>query len=302
MKTKKPFRCLGILVLFLVLLAAILGGLLLFSGKSSSLRNQITHLPGSAISFVVSQADHANVLANNHGQLTNIIFLHHSVGQGIISQGDLRGKLSQAGFTFYDHGYNDTGLTKPDGQPANYSYRVPGDNTDIDGLVTIFKQTVYPLPINTLSDLFQHEVIIVKSCFPNNHITSDEQLALDQSQYLEIKDVMQRHPEKLFIILTSPPLNPAETNADEAGRARMLESWLASDQFIGDAKNIYVFDLFNALAEKDGSSPDANMLRTDYREGSDSHPNQTANEKIAGMLAEFIEESVKNYKESAPAG
>lgn len=301
MNTKKSIRCLVFLGFILVLVVGMLGAFRLITGRSFGLVGLMTSLPHSAISIVRASLDRGSIQNNNHGNFTNIVFLHHSVGEGMIAQGSLRQQFTEAGYAFYDHDYNDIGLTNVDGQPAGYSYRVPGDNTDIDGLVTIFQQPVYPLPSNTLSGLFQHEVILVKSCFTNNHISSDDQLAQDQSEYLEIRKVMQDHPEKLFIILTSPPLNPAETNFAEAGQAKKLADWLVSDQFKGDAANITVFDLFNALAEKDPASPEANQLREDYRNGNDSHPNQVANEIVGRMLVKFIDDAAIKYRTIYPA-
>ncbi len=297
----KSIRCLGFLIIGVVLIVGVFGAYRLISGRSLDLRSLITELPRSAVSLVRSALDRGRVQGETRGQYTNVIFLHHSVGQGIIAQGNLRSKLTQAGFSFYDHDYNEPGLTYPDGQQAGYNYLVPGDNTDINGLLAIFQQPVYPLPVNTLSGLLQHEVIIVKSCFPNNHIASDDALTQDKTAYIKIREVMRQHPEKLFIILTSPPLNPAETNLDEASRARKLADWLASDEYRDGTENLSVFDLFSQLAEGDVTSPEANQLRAEYRAGSDSHPNQAANEKIAGILAVFVEDTVKAYREKTQA-
>ncbi|MDP2860532.1 MAG: hypothetical protein Q8N98_02350, partial [bacterium] len=35
-----------------------------------------------------------------------VIFLHHSVGQGLVAQGGVRERLTALGYEFYDHGYN----------------------------------------------------------------------------------------------------------------------------------------------------------------------------------------------------
>ncbi len=141
-------------------------------------------------------------------------------------------------------------------------------------LAQVFSQREYPLPLNTLSGLLQHEVIILKSCFdPTSRIESDAELEEYKAAYTAIHQRMRQHPEKLFILLTQPPLNPAETDREQARRARLLADWLASDEFKGDLPNLVVFDLFDRLAVTDGSSPDANMLRPEYRNGGDSHPN-----------------------------
>ena len=44
----------------------------------------------------------------------------------------------------------------------------------------------------------------------------------------------------------------------------------------------------DALAESDPAAPDANMLREAYRDGTDSHPTQTANEAVGSTFAEAV--------------
>lgn len=232
----------------------------------------------------------------SRGDLTNVIFLHHSVGRNLINQGMVRERLTEAGFQFWDHDYNWEGLTHPDGTLAGYSYGIPDDNTDPDGLARLFAQPVYPWPLNALSGLMQHEVIAFKSCFPVSNITSDEQLEEYKAYYLSIRQVMDQHREKVFIVVTPPPLNPAATDAETAARARAFAEWLSSDEFLAGHPNVFAFDLFGLLAEDDPSASDFNMLRATYREGEDSHPNRLANEVIGPLFADFVVEAVQTYR------
>jgi hypothetical protein len=201
------------------------------------------------------------------GDFTDVIFLHHSVGRNLINQGGVRERLTEAGFRFWDHDYNWEGLTRPDGTLAGYSYGIPDDNTDPDGLARLFAQPVYDWPLNGFSGLMQHEVVIFKSCFPTSNITSDEQLRQYQEWYLGMRQVMDQHPDHLFIAVTPPPLNPAETDPETAARARAFADWLTSDDFLAGHPNLSTFDLFDLLAEDDPAVPDFNMLRAEYREG-----------------------------------
>ena len=160
-----------------------------------------------------------STVSQSHGDFTNVFFLHHSVGRNLIEQGDVRNRLTEAGFEFWDQGYNWEGVRNPDGSHASYSYVVPEDNTDPHGLAEIFSQREYRLPLNTLSGLLQHEVIAFKSCFPVSAILSDEQLAAYKSDYLSIRDVMDQHRDRIFIVVTQPPLNPADTSSETASRS-----------------------------------------------------------------------------------
>jgi hypothetical protein len=255
-------------------------------------------LPRNIVSVVRAVSDRQAISQTSKGKYTNIIFLHHSTGENLILQGGVRERFTQAGNSFWDHSYNELGLRDPAGKYTGYSYVVPGDNTDPDGMARIFSQRAYDLPINTLSGLLQHEVIIIKSCFaPANNIKSDQQLEQYISWYIGIRNTMDRYPDKVFVILTSPPLNPAETNPEEAIRARAFADWLKSEEFLSGHPNIFTFDLFENLAESNPAAPDFNMLRQSYRNGSDSHPNQLANETIAPLVVDFVTGAIAQFQE-----
>jgi len=261
----------------------------------------IPRFRGAVLSEFRSASNLGKAVLDSHsvssdGDFTNIFFLHHSCGYNLIHQGGVREKFTTAGYDFWDHGYNDQGLTRPDGTAAGYSYNIPNDNTDPDGLARIFAQHVYKLPVNALSGLFQHEVIAFKSCFPVSNITSDEQLETYKTYYFNIRDVMDRHPDKIFIVVTQPPLNPAATDAEAAARARALAEWLGSPEYLSNHPNIFCFDFFNYLAEDDPASPDYNMLKAAYRDGTDSHPNVRANETIGPLFVDFVLNAIQTYR------
>lgn len=236
-------------------------------------------------------------LADSQGNYTNIIFLHHSVGQHLIEQGNMRQLFTNAGYQFWDQGYNqDEGQRNPEGLRLEYVYYVPHDNTDPVGLEKVFSQPTFTLPLNTFSGLLQHEVIIFKSCFPNSQINSDKELEQYKDWYINMHTSFKKHPDKLFIAVTQPPLNPAVTNPEAALRARALANWLTSEEFLGKDSNLAAFDLFDRLAEGDPNSPELNMLHVDYREGNDSHPNEIANKTIAPQLVDAIIQAIEKYK------
>jgi len=240
--------------------------------------------------------DRRSVSGYSQGNFTNAIFLHHSTGYYLIEQGDVRRSMAEAGYSFWDHNYNRHGLIRPDGSPAGYSYNIPSDNTDPDGLAAVFAQPDYELPLNALSGLLQHEVIAFKSCFPVSHIVDEEQLGRYQSYYLSMRDTMDQHLDKVFIVMTPPPLNPTATDPEAASRARAFAEWLKSDEYLSGHENVFTFDFFGYLAEDDPGSPEWGMLRADYREGTDSHPNRLANETIGPVFAQFIVDAVETYR------
>jgi len=240
--------------------------------------------------------DSRSVRASSRGEYTNVIFLHHSTGHNLIVEGGVRELFTEVGFEFWDHDYNYPGLRRPDGSEAGYSYRIPGDNTDPDGLARIFSQRAYGLPLNALSGLLQHEVIVFKSCFPASNIESDEELQQRKDWYLGMRDVMDAHPDKVFVVMSQPPLHPTATTPEAAARARAFADWLMSEEYLAGHPNVFAFDFFDALAEDDPAGPDANMLKAEYRpEGEDSHPNEAANRAVGSAFVEAVVGAARSY-------
>jgi hypothetical protein len=236
-------------------------------------------------------------VAGKSTTIRRVIFLHHSTGQGLIDQGNLRQRVTALGYEFFDHGYNDAGLTLANGQSANMNFNIPDDNTDPDGFNILFAQPVTTPPTNAFSHLMQYDVIAFKSCFPSANIESNQQLEEYKTYYRNIRAVMDKYPNKVFIAVTPPPNTPTETNASNAARARAWANWLKSPEFLGGRPNVFTFDFFNLLAESNSSARDYNMLRAAYRLGDahDSHPNERANREIAPQFADFIAQAIKTY-------
>lgn len=289
---KKTVRVAAIfLIVTVILMLVVQQGFRLLTGRSLGLGLwRIKHL-GLAL------LDRKSVTNLSHGAYTNVVFLHHSTGANLIGQGRVREQFTEAGYDFWDHHYNQTGLSRPDGSRAGYSYRIPGDNTDPDGLANIFAQPVYAMPLNALSGLLQHEVIVFKSCFPASNIVSDEQLEQYKDWYLGMRDTMDAHPDRVFVVMSPPPLNPVATTSEAATRARAFAEWLTSAEFLDGHPNVYAFDFFDQLAEDDPASPDYNMLRASYRDGDDSHPNRAANEAVGPLFAEAVMAAARDYFE-----
>ncbi len=240
------------------------------------------------------------------GDVTDVVFLHHSVGSHLISRGDVRESLTAAGYDFWDHHYNYRGLTMPDGTLAGYTYNIPGDNTNPDGFAQIFAQEVdmsqaHPQPpVNAFSGLLRHDVIAFKSCYPVSNIRSDAQLELYKDYYRQIRDVMDQHPDKIFIVVTPPPLNRTATTADNAARAQAFANWLASAEFLAGHPNVFTFNFFEILDGDDPNSNYFNRLREEYQNNSsDSHPNVLADEIAGPQFVEAIVNAIETYHSGA---
>jgi hypothetical protein len=232
----------------------------------------------------------------------SVLFIHHSVGESLIKDGAVREILTEAGFNFWDHDYNDPkiGLRNEKGLPSG-CYCIPDDNTDPDGLAALFQ--LDPKADNALNKILtNHDVIIFKSCFPTSQVLEDnpiidsrdpkrKSLSNYKRHYLRVREAVDSHPDKIFILVTQPPLHPNATNQYEARRAKQLVEWFKSDEFIGDRKNLFVFDYFSLLAD-----PRTNTLKREYQidqQSSESHPNILAQMQIGPRFADFIINTVR---------
>jgi len=267
-------------------------------------------------------------------ETVRLIFIHHSTGENWLA--DENGRL---GLALGDNNYfvSDT----------NYGWGpdVIGDTTDIGHWWTWFRSersVVYWQALMGESE--QHaaytrldapdpthpnQVILFKSCFPNSQLggspsdppASGDNPLIGQEAYSEyhtvanakgiyaaLLEVFAAHPETLFVAITAPPLQDADTDSEQAANARAFNNWLVND-WLADYPyaNVAVFDFYNVLTSNAGS-PNANDLDAEtgnhhrWWQGSvqhvqgvennflsypseDSHPSEAGNLKAT---AEFV--------------
>ncbi|NQE05478.1 hypothetical protein C5S32_06375 [ANME-1 cluster archaeon GoMg1] len=202
-----------------------------------------------------------------------LIFIHHSCGENGLA--DYNGRL---GIALRDNNYfvSDT----------NYGWGPDsiGDCTDIGHWWTWFcgsHNTAYTNAIYT--EYYQHstysrlptdpggdnEIIMFKSCFPNSYLrgnpddppTTDDNPLRGQECWSEhhtaanVKGIYNdllayfaTRQDKLFIVITAPPLVEHDTDATHAANARAFNNWLINDWLIGyPYNNVAVFDFYNVL-------------------------------------------------------
>lgn len=226
------------------------------------------------------------------------LFVHHSVGRYIITRGGLRQRLRDAAsgrgveIDLWDHDYNKFGLTDGAGNKLGRSFPVPGDNTDPDGLLELFRQANQGAPFADELDSF--DLVLTKSCYPNNAIKSDADVARLQDLYGRLFDELAKRAGTQHVLLTSPPLTPWRTDRAQAARARTVASWLSN---LATPNNVLVVDIFSALAEQ-GQHTDQGMLRRDYRPllPIDSHPNANGCNAAAALVSDAVSNLVLGKK------
>ena len=219
-----------------------------------------------------------------------LVFLHHSVGKGILEEGKLKDSLIKMGIAVKSLTYGDS----------------IGNLTDVHNWLPKFRKQMDAIlkfknhPNVYYTDERRNDIIMFKSCFPNSDIGSDGSKPgnpLSRNRTLEnYKEVfiglgkeISKYPSKLFIYLTFPPLVPMETTPENAARARSFNDWLINS-YLPDyyknygVENFVIYDLFGVLSDED------NFLKSEYRRDNprDSHPNKKAYQVITQDFMAFF--------------
>ena len=216
--------------------------------------------------------------------MTTALFIHHSVGQQIIHDGGLRQKLSAdiASLELWDHDYNQLGLSNAAGSPLGISFPIPGDNTDPDGLLTILRGIEAGEPWAESATTF--DVLVLKSCFPNNAIHSDAATTSLKRVYQEMRDVALALPQAVLLV-SSPPLGFEATRPDQAARAAEIAAWLGSHWTGPRLEHANIFD---TLAYHSGPARGTLRLRYRRKHPGDSHLGVAGAEAAARTIVSAV--------------
>lgn len=120
----------------------------------------------------------------------------------------------------------------------------------------------------------QNEIILFKSCFPNSNLYGNPQdpplaepndweysVANAKAVYNRLLTYFATRQDKLFIVITAPPLSKSEypfdpglSSAARAANARAFNNWLVQDWLSGYVhNNVAVFDYYNVLTSNGGN-------------------------------------------------
>jgi hypothetical protein len=191
-----------------------------------------------------------------------LIFIHHSTGENLLRDdyGGLGLALGQNNYFVSDTNYG----WGPD---------AIGDRTDIPNWVEWFASDQTPRYMEallnesgqnssytrTVSDPGgENEIILFKSCFPNSALEGNPNDPPDPEGWLsvghakwvynEILRYFATRPDKLFVVITAPPLSDG-TYADNARAFNnwLLNDWLRENNYT--LSNVAVFDFYNVLTD-----------------------------------------------------
>jgi hypothetical protein len=275
--------------------------------------------------------DLSSVPDTKPGRALRLLFIHHSVGGALFASPGAEKSVARCIWSSHPEGGSARALLEAQGyevHEASYGSEV-GERTDLLDWPAKFRKKMDRVLTCDRNDTFygdgkQNDVVIFKSCFPNNRFVAEgtppgnlegPELTVwnARAALSALLPEFEKYPKTLFVYLTVPPLAPrvpaeplwkflakramgkitsAAVLTRQGALAREFNDWtVASDGWLKDypLKNVVVFDLFNLLTG-DGAS---NLLRYPTEDGYDSHPSRIGNEKVAKDLVPFINRALR---------
>ena len=254
-------------------------------------------------------------------QPVRLIFIHHSTGENWLEDG-----YGELGLTLDSNNYfvSDT----------NYGWGPGdiGDRTDIVNWPEWFGPERSERALNRLyaedgqnssytrrlrNPGGENEIIMFKSCFPNSELSGspndppspgDYDYTVGSAKYIynQLLDYFLSRPDKMFVVITAPPVSSSEY----AANARAFNNWLVYDWLSGyPGSNVFVFDFYNVLTGPDNHhrfeggqvehvyTPEMNTL---YYPSGDDHPSEIGSRKAATEFMPLLNVYYNRWRASTP--
>jgi hypothetical protein len=269
-----------------------------------------------------------------------LIFVHHSCGSNWLADGN--GGL---GTTLRDHNYfvSDTNYGWGPDSVGSYTdignwwewFRGPSSNTYLTALFSESGQNTGYSRLGS-DPGGENRIIMFKSCYPNSALqgsisdpvpdiasnplkgqssgSATHTVANAKGIYLDLLEYFKTRPDKMFVIVTAPPLR----SGTYAGNARYFNDWLVNDLLDSyPLNNVFVFDFYNVLTSNGGGANtsdlgwadgnhhrwwlDAVQHKTDgggntlaYPTG-DDHPSAAGNQKASAEFVDLLNHAWRQY-------
>jgi hypothetical protein len=264
-------------------------------------------------------------------QPVKLIFIHHSTGGNWLadpSSNELGGGLGRA---LMENNYYVSA--------TNYGWGPDsiGDATDIPNWLDWFRGERSPVYLKALytengqntGDFGswprlakdpggENQIIVFKSCFPNSDLEGNPNdapapegwLSVSNAKYVynEILKYFASRPDKLFVVITAPPLS----GSSYSDNARAFNLWLVND-WLGEnnytLNNVAVFDFYNVLTGSDHHHRINNgQVEHTYKRGQDllyypsgdDHPSRAGNAKATEEFIPMLNAFYNRWKATAP--
>jgi hypothetical protein len=162
----------------------------------------------------------------------------------------------------------------------------------------------------------ENQIVMFKSCFPNSNLggrptdppARGPGLTVGKAKaiYLELLRYFASRPDKLFVVITAPPVQ----DRTYAANARAFNTWLVKD-WLADyrGQNVAVFDFYNVLTSPANHHRVRNG-RIEYTTSSgagtlcyptgDDHPSRTGNRKATEEFVPLLNAYYNRWLAAAP--
>ena len=258
---------------------------------------------------------------NPPDRVVKLIFIHHSTGENWLADGygNLGRTLAQNNYFVSDTNYG----WGPDSI---------GDRTDIPNWTEWFASGSTPRHMNALFNESgqnseytralpdpggENQIVMFKSCFPNSELEGSpndppgtyEEMSVSGAKYVynTILQYFATRPDKLFIVITAPPVSNPEYGAN----ARAFNNWLLNDWLRENnytLNNVAVFDFYNILTDKDAHHRISNSQvehivgnrNTLAYPSDDDHPSKRGSQKATDEFIPMLNVFYHRWLENAP--
>ncbi|PKO22054.1 MAG: hypothetical protein CVU38_11335 [Chloroflexi bacterium HGW-Chloroflexi-1] len=253
--------------------------------------------------------------------VVKLIFIHHSTGENWLRDdyGGLGLALSQNNYFVSDtnYGWGPDSIGDRTDIP-NWTEWFASEHTDRYMEALYNESSQNSSYTRTLADPGgENEIIMFKSCFPNSDLYGNpndppgtyEDMTVSGAKYVynEILQYFATRPDKLFIVITAPPLSsPAEPENARAFNNWLVNDWLRENNYT--LNNAAVFDFYNILTDPNAHHRVnngqvehvlGNRNTLAYPSG-DDHPSEKGSRKATEEFIPMLNVFYHRWMETAP--
>jgi len=252
-----------------------------------------------------------------------LIFIHHSCGENWLhdSDGGLGIALRNNNYFVSDTNYEWGPMSIGDNTDIGHWYEWFVGSNSSTYITALYNESSQNSSYSRLSNDpgGENKIIMFKSCFPNSHLggsptdtptignnplrgqdSSSQHMTVANAKgiYNDLLAYFSNHQDRLFVVITAPPLTANDTDSAHAANARALNNWLVHGWLTGYGHdNVAVFDFYNVLTGSNNHHRFINgavehVISTASNTSAyasdpwNSHPNSIGNQKAT---AEFID-------------
>lgn len=239
-------------------------------------------------------------LSSNFTIAQNAIFLHHSVGGNVYTQGGVANWATSynsshsANFQIIEQSYPNFPW-EWNNYPWDYwKLWVAGGCNNADKGIACLENIAA-----------NYDLVIFKHCYPGadlkaTALTTDKSVKTNENYkylYRLLLAKLDAMPQKKFMVWTLTPERSSSSDIEQGNNAYNFVEWVKKSWLTEDGKahpNVFIFDFFNLVAE--GSATTGYALKTIYEiagEPNNNHPNTAANQYVGPIFAQAVIDILK---------